>query len=74
MFKLKLTGIGNSTGVMLPKEALAQMHVDKGDTLLLTETPAGYVLRPYDQTFERQMKNAESIANRYRDALRELAK
>jgi putative addiction module antidote len=74
MIPLKVTTIGNSTGVILPKEALAKLNVTKGDTLMLTETPEGFVLTPYDVTFERQMNVAEKIANRYRDALRELAK
>jgi putative addiction module antidote len=74
MIPLKVTTIGNSTGVILPKEALAKLNVTKGDTLMLTETPEGFVLTPYDVTFERQMNAAEKIVNRYRDALRELAK
>ena len=74
MIQLKVTTIGNSTGVILPKEALAKLNVQKGDTLILTESPAGFVLTPYDPTFERQMSVAEKLTNRYRDALRELAK
>jgi putative addiction module antidote len=74
MIQVKVTTVGNSTGIILPKEALAKLNVQKGDTLLLTESPEGFVLTPYDATFERQMSAAEKVANRYRDALRELAK
>lgn len=74
MIQLKVTMIGNSAGVILPKEALAQLNVQKGDTLILTESPEGFMLTPYDATFERQMSSAEKVVNRYRDALRELAK
>ena len=52
----------NSTGVILPKEALAKLNVTKGDTLMLTETPEGFVPTPYDVTFERQMNVAELAA------------
>ncbi len=52
MFTLKLTQIGNSVGVVLPKEALAQLKIDKGDTLFLTETPGGFKLTPYDPEVE----------------------
>ena len=64
MIQLKVTTIGNSTGVILPKEALAKLNVEKGDTLILTESPEGFVLTPYDATFERQMLAAERLANR----------
>lgn len=48
MFALKLTQIGNSVGVVLPKEALAMLHIDKGDTVYLVETPEGFSMTPYD--------------------------
>ena len=74
MMRLKITTIGNSTGVILPKDAMAKLNVQKGDALLLTDTPDGFILTPYDEAFELQMKAAESVVSRYRDALRELAK
>jgi putative addiction module antidote len=74
MLPLKLTKIGNSTGVVLPKEALAQMNVGPGDTVFLTRTPDGYRLTPYSAEFEQQMASARKIMKKRRLALRELAK
>ena len=74
MFTLKLTQIGNSVGVVLPKEALAQLKIDKGDTLFLTETPGGFKLTPYDPAIEEQLKLGRGIMHEYRDTLRALAK
>jgi putative addiction module antidote len=74
MTKLKLTAIGNSAGVVLPKEVLARLKVDKGDAVYLTESPDGYRLTPYDPDFERQMDAARKIMKRRRAVLRELAK
>jgi putative addiction module antidote len=74
MIQLKVTTIGNSTGVILNKEALAKLNVSKGDTLILTESPEGYILTRHNEEFERQMKIAEDFVHRYQDTLRELAK
>lgn len=52
MHMLKLTQIGNSVGVILPKEALGRLRLEKGQTVFLTETPQGYALTPYDPTLE----------------------
>jgi putative addiction module antidote len=74
MLTLKLTTIGSSTGVILTKEAMARLKVQKGDTLYLTEmADGGYRLSPYDPEFERQMKLAEQIMHSDRDILRALA-
>ncbi|MCB2033108.1 MAG: AbrB/MazE/SpoVT family DNA-binding domain-containing protein, partial [Ottowia sp.] len=51
---LKLTQIGNSVGVILPKEVLARLKVQKGDSLFVTDLPDGVALRPYDQEFAEQ--------------------
>jgi putative addiction module antidote len=72
--KLKVTGIGTSLGVVLPKEALSRLKVDKGDSLYLTEAPDGFRITPYDPEFERIMTSSKKISRRYRNALRELAK
>lgn len=69
-----VTQIGNSTGVILPKEAIARLKVKKGDSVFLTETPDGYSLSPYDPDFEAQMMAARKGMAKYRNALRELAK
>ncbi len=74
MFQLKLTRIGNSFGVVLPKEALARLKLEGGDTVYLTESPDGFRLTPYDPQFEDQMEAARRIMKKRRDALRELAK
>jgi putative addiction module antidote len=74
MKKVKLSQIGNSTGIVLPKEALAKMNVSKGDTLYLVETPDGYALTPYEDDFEHQMEVAEDVMKRFRNTLRRLGK
>lgn len=71
---LKLVAVGNSTGVILPKEVLARLKVDKGDALYLVETPDGLELRAHDPEFEQQMAVAREVMRRRRAALRELAK
>lgn len=74
MIKLKVTSIGSSAGVILPKEALALLKVAKGDTLFLTEAPDGMRVVRYDPDFEEQMKLARSFMRERRNVLRELAK
>ncbi|CAA2108131.1 AbrB/MazE/SpoVT family DNA-binding domain-containing protein [Variovorax paradoxus] len=75
MSALKLTQIGNSVGVILPKEVLANMNVGKGDTVYLTQAANGGVtITPYDDEFERQMEAARRVMKKRRNVLRELAK
>ncbi|MDE2147977.1 MAG: AbrB/MazE/SpoVT family DNA-binding domain-containing protein [Burkholderiales bacterium] len=74
MTTLKLTQIGNSLGVVLPRELLARLKLEKGDTLFVTDAPGGVTLTPYDPGFEGQMTEARRIMKRRRDVLRELAK
>lgn len=71
--KLKLTAIGNSVGVILPKEVLERLRVDRGDELMVLETPDGIMLTPFDPEFARQMDAAEKIMREDRDLLRKLA-
>jgi len=71
---LKLVKIGNSTGVVLPKELLARMGVEAGDTVTLSEDGEGFVIKPSDDTFEAQMAVAREVMERRKRALRELAK
>jgi len=74
MLDLKIRKIGNSCGVVLPKDVLARLRVGEGDRLFLIETQdGGYRLTPYDPEFERQMKLAEEGMARYRNTLRALA-
>ena len=74
MTALKLKAVGNSTGIIIPKEILAKLHVEKGDSLFVIETPNGIELTPYDPEFERQMEAARKIMKKRRGVLRELAK
>jgi len=71
--KLKITSIGNSAGVILPKEVLEKLRVGKGDTLFLTETPTGFELSPLDEKIQRQMDVAERVMRENRNLLHKLA-
>ncbi len=73
MTALKVTGIGNSAGVILPRELLERLRVQRGDTLYAIETPNGVELTPYDPEFAAQMEVAERVMREDRDALRRLA-
>ncbi len=74
MTTLKLTQIGNSVGVILPKEVLARLKLVKGDSLYLTDAANGVMLTPYSAEFEVQMTAARSVMKKRRNVLRELAK
>ena len=74
MPSLKITTVGNSAGVVLPKEVLEKLRVSKGDVLYLVEEPDGYRLTPYDKEFVEQMEAAEEIMREDRDVLKVLAK
>ena len=74
MSALKLTQIGNSVGVILPKEVLTRLKVEKGDVLYWSENPNGVSLSPNDPTFESQLDTARGIMKKRRAVLRELAK
>ena len=74
MHALKLTQIVNSVGVILPKEVLARLKLEKGDTLYLTDSPDGMRITPHDPVFEDQMQAARDIMKSRRAVLRELAK
>lgn len=70
---VKITTVGSSVGIVLPKEVLAKLRVEKGDSLYITETPEGIQLSPYDAEFARQVEAGRRVMRRYRDALRKLA-
>ena len=74
MATLKLRAIGNSVGVVLPKELLARLNVAEGDTLHVIEAPDGLRLKRSDPVFERQREEARRVMRRRRAVLRELAK
>ncbi|HEY0115488.1 MAG TPA: AbrB/MazE/SpoVT family DNA-binding domain-containing protein [Allosphingosinicella sp.] len=71
---LKIKKIGNSAGVILPKELLARLRVSEGDTVYATEAPDGIRLTVADPAFESQMRIAEEIMREDRDILRVLAR
>lgn len=71
---LKITKVGNSSGLLLPKEAMSRLRVEQGDTIYLTEAPDGFRLTPYDPNFERQITLMRRVAKKRRKVLRELAK
>ncbi len=72
--KLKLTRIGNSVGMVLPREIRDRMNLESGDLVYLTETPDGYTITPYDDEFSQQMDVARKIMKKRRAVLHELAK
>ena len=74
MFTLKLTQIGNSVGVVLPREALAKLKLAKGESVFLTETPNGYVLTPYDPSLEEEIQAGRAFMHEFRDTFHQLAK
>ncbi len=69
----KIIAIGNSAGIILPKEILGRLNVGKGDSLYITETPAGFQVSPYDEEFGAKMEIADRMIRRYRDAFKKLA-
>ncbi|HZY62447.1 MAG TPA: AbrB/MazE/SpoVT family DNA-binding domain-containing protein [Edaphobacter sp.] len=71
---VKITTIGNSAGIILPKEVLAKLNVTKGDNLYLVDTPEGITLSPYDQDFADEMEAARRVMKKHRDVLHRLAK
>lgn len=71
--KLKITTVGNSAGVILPKELLARLRMEKGDELYVTELADGIKLGPYDPVFAEQMAVADDVMRRRRTLLRKLA-
>ena len=74
MFSLKLTKIGNSLGLILPKEVLTRLKLEKGDTVFVTETPDGVAVTPYDPGLEEQIEAGRAFMRDFRDTFHELAK
>lgn len=73
MHSLKITQIGNSLGVVLPKELLAGLKLEKGDTVHVTESPNGITLTPYDPTLDEQIALGRELMRDYRDTFHQLA-
>jgi putative addiction module antidote len=74
LMKLKLRAVGTSTGLVLPKEFLHRLKVEKDDHVFAVETPEGYLLTPYDPEVEEQLKIGRKLMRKYRDTLHALAK
>jgi len=70
---VKITTIGNSVGVVLPKEVLNRLHVEKGDSLYITDSPEGVLLSPYNAEFARKLEAFEQVMRENRDVLKKLA-
>ncbi len=74
MHTLKLVQIGNSVGVILPKEVLARLKVGKGESVYLTDTPYGVAITPYDPAIDDQVALGREFMREYRDTFRAWAK
>jgi len=74
MKHLKIRKIGNSAGVVLPKDVLAELGVEEGDELILTKAPDGFKITSQETKFEKTMEIAEKGMKKYRNTLRALAK
>ena len=74
MHKVKIHKIGNSLGMTLPKEVLQKLKVGEGDSIFVTETTDAIQLTAGNPDFEREMVAYRKVVNKYRNALRELAK
>lgn len=74
MTALKLTQIGNSVGVILPKEILARLKLEKGDTVFVTDAAHGVMLTPYDPALEEQLALGREFMKEYRDTFHQLAR
>jgi putative addiction module antidote len=74
MIALKVTKIGNSLGVVLPKDALARLKVKQGDTLFFSELPDGYRVTAYDESIVEQVAEGREFMREFRETFRALAK
>jgi putative addiction module antidote len=72
--ELKVTKIGNSLGVILPRDLLGKLQLDKGDSIFLVDTPEGFRLTSYDPAFAEQMDQARTLMRKRRNVINELSK
>lgn len=70
---VKVTTVGSSVGIVLSKDVLARLNVQKGNILFISETPNGVELTPYDREFAEQMEAGRAVMRKHRDVLRRLA-
>jgi putative addiction module antidote len=71
--KVKVTTVGSSTGIVLPKEILERLQIEKGDILYVIETPGGVQLTPYQPEFAKTVEAGRRVMRKYRNTLRKLA-
>ncbi|WP_206018684.1 AbrB/MazE/SpoVT family DNA-binding domain-containing protein [Rubritalea profundi] len=69
----KVTKVGNSSALILPKELMAKLNLEQGDSVSLTEVAAGVVISPYDRQKERQLEIAKKVMRENRNMLKKLA-
>ncbi|MGC2698173.1 MAG: AbrB/MazE/SpoVT family DNA-binding domain-containing protein [Candidatus Angelobacter sp.] len=74
MAVLKLTQVGTSTGLVIPKEMLKRLKVERGDALFAIETPSGYLITPYDPEVEEELRLGREFMRKYRETFKALAK
>lgn len=72
--RVKVVQVGNSLGLVLPRELLTRLKVGKGDNLFLVESPDGVTLTPYDPAVAAQVEAGQRFMRKYRDTFRALAK
>ena len=72
--RLEIKKIGNSTGLILPKELLARLRLEQGDSVLVSEGPDGFTVSKHNPEFERGLEIARAGMKKYRNALAALAK
>jgi putative addiction module antidote len=69
----KIIAIGNSAGIILPREILDRLKVEKGDQVYLSEVAGSVQISPYDEEFAAKMEVADRVLRSYRDAFKKLA-
>lgn len=74
MLTVKVTTVGNSLGIVLPKEVLAHLRIVKGDLLYVLETPEGIELSPYAPDLQGKLETITEAVHDERDLLRQLAR
>lgn len=74
MHKVKLTSIGTSTGIVIPKDVLSRLNVEKGDYLYLTEGPNGITVSQFDPELAEELELGRKFMGKYRETYRALAK
>jgi putative addiction module antidote len=72
--KAKIQKIGNSLGVILPKEMLNRQRIREGDYLTLSESPSGLILSVYDEELQEELAIGDAFMRQYRDTFKALAK